>query len=194
MKTSRLMVALFAAAGLVLAGGVSAQAMNKDVRDQAIKSAQAQYKSEKASCNAFRGNARDICVEDAKGKEKIAKAEAAAAYENTPKSRENARLAHADAVYGVAKERCDDRAGNAKDVCVKEAKATYVKAKADAKVDRVAGDARQDSAQKTAAAQREASDDKRTAEYQVAVEKCDALAGTAKDSCVRDAKVRYGKS
>ncbi|MEO8755558.1 MAG: hypothetical protein ABI624_23080 [Casimicrobiaceae bacterium] len=194
MKTSRLMVALFAAAGLSLAGAASAQTMTKDTRDQAIKNAEAQYKSEKASCNALSGNAKDICVEDAKGKEKIAKAEAAAAYQNTPKSRENARLAHADAVYSVAKEKCDDLAGNTKDVCVKEAKATYVKAKADAMVDRVASDAKQDSAQKTATAQREAVDDKRTAEYKVAVEKCDALAGTAKDSCVRDAKVRYGKS
>ncbi len=73
----------------------------------------------------------------AKGKEKIAKAEAKSAYENTPKARENARLAHADATYEVAKERCDDLPGNQKDVCVKEAKAAYVKAKADAKVDRV---------------------------------------------------------
>ena len=194
MKTSRLMVALFAAAGLSLAGGASAQAMNKVARDQAIKSAEVQYKSDKAACSALAGNAKDICVEDAKGKEKIAKAEAAAAYQNTPKSRENARLAHADAVYSVAKEKCDDLAGNAKDVCVKEAKATYVKAKADAKVDRVASDAKHDSAQKTTTAQREASEDKRTAEYKVAVEKCDALAGTAKDSCVRDAKVRFGKS
>ncbi len=194
MMTSRLMVALFAAAGIALAGGVSAQAMNKDARDQAIKSAEAQYKTAKASCDALSGNAKDICVEDAKGQEKIAKAEAAAAYENTPKSRENARLAHADAVYSVAKEKCDDLAGNAKDVCVKEAKAGYVKAKADAKVDRVVSDTGQDSAQKTASAQREAADDKRTAEYKVAVEKCDALAGTAKDACVRDAKTRYGKS
>ena len=122
------------------------------------------------------------------------KAEAEAAYENTPKARENPRLARADATYEVAKEKCDDLAGNAKDVCVKEAKATYVKAKADAKVDRVASDARQESAQKTASAKREATEDKRDAEYKVAVEKCDSLAGTAKDACVRDAKARFGKS
>ena len=36
--------------------------------------------------------------------------------------------------------------------------------------------------------------DKRDADYKVAVEKCDALAGSAKDACVKDAKVRYGKS
>ena len=194
MNRSRLMVALFAAAGLCLAGGASAQMMSKEARDQAIKNAEAQYKTDKAACDALKGNAKDICTEEAKGKEKVTKAEAKAAYENTPKARENARLARADATYEVAKEKCDDLAGNAKDVCVKEAKATYVKAKADAKVDRVATDAKQDAVQKTASAQREAADDKRDANYKVAIEKCDSLAGTAKDACVRDAKVRFGKT
>ena len=194
MNTSKLMVALFAAAGLCLAGGVSAQTMNKDARDQAIKNAEAQYKTDKAACDGLKGNAKDICTEEAKGKEKVAKAEANAAYENTPKARENARLARADATYEVAKEKCDDLAGNAKDVCVKEAKATYTKAKADAKVDRVATDAKQDAVQKTASAQREAADDKNDANYKVAVEKCDSLAGSAKDACVRDAKAKFGKS
>jgi hypothetical protein len=194
MNISKLIVALFAAAGLSLAGGLSAQTMNKDARDQAIKNAEAQYKTDKAACSALKANAKDICTEEAKGKEKVAKAEAKAAYENTPKARENLRLAHADATYEVAKEKCDDLAGNAKDVCVKEAKATYVKAKADAKVDRVASDARQESAQKTASAQREATEDKRDADYKVAIEKCDSLAGTAKDACVRNAKMRFGKT
>jgi hypothetical protein len=194
MNISRLIVALFAAAGLCLAGGVSAQTMNKDARDQAIKNAEAQYKTDKAACDGLKGNAKDICTEEAKGKEKVAKAEANAAYENTPKARETARLARADATYEVAKEKCDDLAGNAKDVCVKEAKAAHVKAQADAKVDRVATDAKQDAVQKTAGAQREAAEDKNTANYKVAIEKCDSLAGTAKDACVRDAKAKFGKT
>jgi len=194
MNRSRLMVALFAAAGLCLAGGASAQMMSKEARDQAIKNAEAQYKTDKAACDALKANAKDICMEEAKGKEKVAKAEAAAGYENTPKARENLRLARADATYEVAKEKCDDLAGNAKDVCVKEAKASYTKAKADAKVDRVATDANQDAAQKTASAKREAADDKRDADYKVAVEKCDSLAGAAKDSCVKNAKMKFGKS
>jgi hypothetical protein len=46
--------------------------------------------------------------------------------------------------------KCDALSGNAKDVCVKEADATLVKAKADAKVDRVAADTQQESAMKQA--------------------------------------------
>lgn len=194
MSASKLTMALLTAAGLCLAGGVHAQPMNKDARDAAMKTAATQYKADKAACDSLSGNAKDICVEEAKGKEKVAKAEAEAAYTNTPKARENARLARADAAYEVAKEKCDDLSGNPKDVCVKEAKAALTKAKADAKVDRVAADTRKDSAEKTADARRDASEDKRDADYKVAVEKCDALAGAAKDACVRDAKTRYGKS
>ena len=49
------------------------------------------------------------------------------------------------------------------------------------------------SAEKTADARRDAAEDKRDADYKVAIEKCDALTGASKDTCVRDAKVRYGK-
>jgi len=189
------MVAMFAAsAGLAFAGGANAQGTSKDSYDMTVKRAQEAYKVDRASCDALSGNVKDICVETAKGKESVAKAEAEAGYRNTPKARESARVARADATYAVAKEKCDDLAGNTKDVCVKEAKAVHVKGTADAKVDRVAADSTMKSAEKTAEARREASEDKRDAEYKVAAEKCDAFAGTAKDSCIRDAKTRYGKS
>jgi hypothetical protein len=194
MNFSNLTIGLMAAAGLTLSGAALAQPMTKDARDQAYKAAEAQYKTERDACSALSGNAKDVCVEEAKGHEKVAKADADASYRNTPNARENARQARADAAYEVAKEKCDDLAGNAKDVCVKQARAAHVKALADAKVDRVAADTRNDAAQKTADAQRAATDEKRDADYMVALEKCDALAGAAKDACVRDARTRYGKS
>ena len=194
MKLSKTLLALFAAAGLAATGASLAATGSKDARDQAIKTAESQYKTDKQACDSLSGNAKDVCVEEAKGKEKVAKADAKAAYEGTPKARESARVARADAMYEVAKEKCDDLAGNGKDVCVKEAKAAHVKATADAKVDRVASEGSRNSADKTAAARAEASQDKRDADYKVAVEKCDGLAGDAKDACVRDAKMRFGKS
>ena len=202
MEIARTTMALVAAAGLCLATGASAAAspmsappaMSKEARDQAIRSAGDRYKADQDACKSLSGNAKDVCVEEAKGKEKIAKAEAEAAYENTPKARENARLAHAQAEYDVATEKCDDLAGNRKDVCRKVAEANYTKAKADAKVDRVAADASDDAMKKTADAKRDAAEDKRDADYKVAHEKCDSLAGSAKDACVRDARAKYGKS
>jgi hypothetical protein len=41
---------------------------------------------------------------------------------------------------------------------------------------------------------KDAAADKRDADYAVAKEKCDALAGAAKDACVGSAKANFGKS
>ena len=200
---SKLMIALFVSAGLGFAGTAAAQMyaskttvtpMSKDSYAMAKTNADAQYKVDKDACSSLSANAKDICMAEAKGKDNMAKADAEAAYQNTPKHRENARIAHAQAAYDVAIEKCDDLAGNAKDVCVKEAKAALVKGKADAKVDRVVADTRQDAAVKQTDARKEASADKRDADYKVAIEKCDALAGPAKDACVSSAKSQFGKS
>jgi hypothetical protein len=205
---SKLMIALFVTAGLGLAGCATQKAapiaaakpmapvapISKDAYDLAIKNAEAQYKVNMDACSSRSGNAKDICLAEANGKEKVAKGDAEAAYKNTPTAREGARVTRAEATYNVAKEKCDELSGNPKDVCVKEADAALVKAKADAKVDRVAADTRQESATKQADANKEANADKRNADYKVAIEKCDAFAGSAKDTCVSNAKAQYGKS
>ena len=202
---SRLIIALFITAGLSFAGVGSAQtyphkttaasaSLTKDGYTQAKKAADAQYKIDKEACSSLSGNAKDICIAEAKAKDDIARAEAAVAYENTPKTRENARVAHARAAYDVSIEKCDDLAGNRKDVCVKEAKAALVRGKADARIDRVAVNARQDATTKQVDAVKEANAEKRDADYKVAIEKCAAFAGPAKDACVGNAKVQYGKS
>jgi hypothetical protein len=43
-------------------------------------------------------------------------------------------------------------------------------------------------------ARSEANADVRDADYKVAIEKCDALAGATKESCVSGAKLQFGKS
>jgi len=202
---SKLLIALFVGAGLGVAGCATqreapmaaakpAAPISKDTYDTIVKNADMQYKMGKDACASRSGNAKDICLTEAKGKERVAKADAEAAYKNTPKEREDARVTRAEATYDVAKEKCDDLSGNSKDVCVKEANAALVKAKADAKVDRVAAETRLDAETKQIDARNEATKNKRDADYKVAIEKCDALAGTAKDSCVSGAKVQYGKS
>jgi hypothetical protein len=202
---SKLLIALFVSAGLGVAGCATqreapmaaakpATPISKDAYDTVVKNADMQYKTDKDACASRSGNAKDICLAEASGKEKVAKADAEAAYRNTPKLREDARVTRAEATYNVAKEKCDEVSGNSKDVCVKEASAVLVKAKADAKVDRVAAETRLDADTKQADARNEATKNKRDADYKVAIEKCDALAGTAKDSCVNGAKAQYGKS
>src|SRR5262245_26723571 len=103
------------------AAPVAAAPISKDAYDTAIRNAETQYKNDKDACASRSGNAKDICMAEATGREKVAKADAEAAYKATPKAREEARVARAEATYAVAKQRCDDRTGNAKDVCMKEA-------------------------------------------------------------------------
>ena len=144
---------------------------------------EAEYKDAKAACDKLRDNAKDVCREEAKGKEKVARAELEYNRSGDPKDATKLAEAKADAAYGVAKEKCDDRTGNDKDVCVKEAKASHTKAMADANMNK-----------KVAAARHDAAEDKREADYKVAREKCDALSGDSKSSCLASLKSRYGKS
>ena len=175
-------------------GNTSPSASTKDAYAQARKSADAQYKLDREACASLAANAKDICIARAKGRNDVARAEAAVAYENTPVTRENARVARARADYGVAVEKCDDLAGNPKDVCVQEAKAALVRAKADANADRIAGNARRGTDRSAQDAARKALEQKREADYKVALEKCGAFAGPAKDACIGNAKLQYGKT
>jgi hypothetical protein len=142
-----------------------------------------EYKAAKVACASLAGNAKDICVEEGKAKEKVARAELEFAYSGKAGDRNAVLVAQADSAYAVAKEKCDDLAGNAKDVCVKEAKAVKVKALADAKMAKTVSTASTDATQA-----------KRDADYKVAAEKCEALAGDARASCVSAAKVQAGKT
>ena len=142
-----------------------------------------EYKADKAACAALAGNAKDICVEEAKGKEKIALAEAEYAHTLKVSDQNKIKVAKAEAAYAIAKEKCDDKAGNVKDVCVQEAKAIETKALADAKLGKEIVESGMDAA-----------DDKRNADYKVAIEKCNALAGETKSNCVAAAKSKFGKS
>ena len=190
----KFLIALMTTAGIITAAPVLSATMSKESYKNTTRSIDATFNTDKERCKSFSGNARDVCMAEAKARQKIAKADAEADYEGTVKARTAARIARADAEYSVAKEKCDDLAGNGKDVCVKEAKAAMVSAKADAKADRKVSDANK-SANKTAnEARRDASEDKRDAEYKVAVERCDTFNGDAKSRCVKDAKVRFGKS
>ena len=169
-------------AGLLAMPMAQAATMTKDAYKSGKDGISSQYKTDKAACNAMTANAKDICAEQAKAKEKVARAELEYGY--TGKARDGTKVMEVKAktAYAVAKEKCDDQAGNAKDVCRKEAKAVEVKALADAKMAKQVGEARSDAA-----------GDKRDADYKVAAEKCDALSGDPKTNCMNSAKAKFGK-
>lgn len=141
------------------------------------------YHSDRSACNSRSGNAKDVCVKEAKAKESVALAELEYAYTAKPRDRTKLLEVKAKSTYTVAKERCDDLSGNAKDLCNREAKTAEQKALADAKMGKEIGEAKSDAAA-----------DKSDADYKVAIEKCESLAGDAKSNCISAARVKFGKN
>ncbi len=192
------------AIGMAFSSGVMAQALSKQEYKDTMERIESDYSSDKKNCQSLSGNANDICMAEADGKEKVAKANLEARDKNTKSAYHDARIVGIEARYSVAKERCDEKTGNNKDVCMKEAKAAEVTAKADAKAQMKSSkahamanekstEARKDAREKSADARHDAAVDKHDAEFSVAKEKCDVLAGNARTNCINDAKARYGK-
>lgn len=171
------------AAAFCASGFAASAAMTKGEHKAALDNAEMSYKSAKAACESFAGNAKDVCIAEAKVEKTFANGKTHSNFKNTPKAQFDAQKDLAGAEYDLAKTKCQTLAGNDKDVCVKEAKAVQTKARVDAQANRQISDAR-----------KEGASEKRDADYSVATEKCDALVGTAKSNCIASAKVRFGKS
>jgi hypothetical protein len=124
---------------MALALGAQAQTSSQgSTSKRQVKNAEedrieAEYKAAREKCDPMQGNAKDVCQKEAKAKEKVAKAELAAQNNPTPANQRKVHEAKAEGTYDVAKEKCDDKKGNDKDVCQKEAKAAYERARADIK-------------------------------------------------------------
>jgi len=119
------------AAAIALAFAVPAQAQtDRKVKNAEEDRIEAEYKADKAKCDSMNGNAKDVCEKQAKGKEKVAKAELEAKANPSERNQRHVEEAKADAAYDVAKEKCDDLKGNEKDACQKDAKAQHERAKA----------------------------------------------------------------
>ncbi len=179
---STLQASLIIAAMLVAATAQSAT-MSKADHNAGKDRISAQYKTDKAACAELKSNAKDVCQVEAKGKQNVALAELQHGYSGELADQMKHLKVRAQADYALAKEKCDDLAGNAKDVCVKEAKAVETKALVDAKAVKQVVEIKTDAAQ-----------EKRNADYAVAAEKCDAMAGDAKSKCIVAAKARFGKT
>jgi len=180
--------------GLGCGGAFAGDLMSKDAYKAEKERINAAYKADDAQrCKSLSGNAKDICHAETTARLKISLAELDARNENTPQAREQAMIVRADAIYAVDLEKCDDLAGQKKDLCRQEAKSIRDKVKADAKAERQSASAQMSANEKIADARKEADDTKREADYRVAMERCDTFAGERKDLCVKDAKARFGK-
>jgi len=173
-------VACGATALVLMAGQAQAANFSKDVYKAAKQELDTLYDGQKKACNAQSGNAKDVCEATAKGQEKVAMAQLS--FNQSGSARDETKLHEAQysARHDIAKEKCDDLSGNAKDVCVKAADGERDKAKADLKL-----------VKKVGAATEDAMEAHTKADYKVAIEKCDAQSGQAKDVCTASAKARF---
>ena len=175
---------LLLALALALQGGKAKASTPeaKAIYQQAMANAAAAFKLARSKCDTLAGVNKDICVAEAKAARVRTQEDASARYKDTIDAYTRARMRIAEANYEVDRARCAAVAGNDRDVCLGQAKANRIAAEADARADK-----------KTIEARADALEAKRTAQYKVALEKCDAYAGAAKDNCVAAAKSEYGE-
>jgi len=115
--------------------GAPAQGMSKPDYKAARDGIAADHKAAEAACKPLTGNARDICKAEAKGKEKVARAELDERNNPGSTNRYEVRSAKAKAAYAIAREKCDDLSAADNKACVAEAKAAEARALADAKAE-----------------------------------------------------------
>lgn len=101
---------ILVALGLVLSVSAIAQNMSKDEHEAAEKSIVAEFKSDKAQCESLTGNANDICMAEAKGKENVAKAELEAKFKPSKESTYKVSVAKAEAKAVLEKAKSDAKA------------------------------------------------------------------------------------
>jgi hypothetical protein len=130
--------------------GVSAQAAESLSPRADYLSVQEQiesgYRAAREKCNELNGNARDLCMVEAKAKQRIEKAEAEARVKGTPRARYDASVIRAEAEYQMAKERCAEQtreSKDAKETCIREAQDIEARAKAAAQSEWRAAEARE---------------------------------------------------
>ncbi len=168
--------------GAMTAPATAATTITKAQFDEQKDAAKAELKRAEAECDKLSDNEEDICEARAKVSYTRQTAMAEAAYKGTFKAYYDAKVDIAKAQHELEKEQCDDQKGNAKDVCLKDAKARMVTATESAK-----------SSLKSHKAKADAAEEKADAIYAAAVERCDAWSGATKDECVAKVKSDMGR-
>lgn len=187
---TKLFATLLAAA--VCVAGAQAAPFGKETYKAHKQRIEAEFDAAQARCKPLKGHGRDICGEQARGTRKVALAELEMQYKPTARNDEKLRMARADAVLAVSREKCETLEGNARDVCRKDAKAVHAAAKVEATLqkDVVEQNLR---AEKTVQERGAAADKQADAQFAAARERCDMLPLDGREACLADAKRRFGR-
>jgi hypothetical protein len=165
---------------ILLTGQAWAQIITKAEYEEGKTRINAAYDQEKKACSKLSGNQEDVCKVEAKANREAGLADLDASLKGTLDARISAEEEKVNGIYDIAKEKCDDYNGDAKDLCLTKAKADRNTGMANVKANRKTMEARQEAAEK-----------KMESDYEVALKKCDSYAGNVKDSCKDKAKADY---
>jgi hyperosmotically inducible protein len=141
--------------------------------------AAADYKAAEKNCKSMSGNAKTVCIEEAKVARARTEQEAVAQYNNTGKASIDSRTKLANAEFSLAKARCATSSGTEKDSCINNAKSVHTAALADAKLNVTSSTTASTAAPVTTA-------DTSDATKAAAVEKCAQVAGQPSTGCLID--------
>lgn len=177
------MAFMLACAALVGAGqaGAASDERFQQYRES-LEGARATYRADAAHCRQEKGGARQLCLAEARAVHKKASAEAVAHWRNTAQARTDARIVAADADLEVAKVRCKTGPGRARDACLRQARQERLAATTDARSDLRVTEARDRD-----------KEERKKRYYRAAREKCDALAGAAREACMTLARAQYSE-
>lgn len=182
-----------AAASLVATASI---AMTRADYQKARERIRTELKTRQSQCSGLAANARDVCRVQARGAERVARADLEALYRPSDQAHFKAQVVRAEAAHEVARKKCDDLADPARKVCQKDAKGVHVRAVEDAKVAQVQARPGDTPAAKNAAvaeALKHATAERRKADFDAAIERCSALAADLQAKCVDDAKRVYAQ-
>ena len=132
-----------AAGALLLLCAATAQAGDTSAALE-LQRIDAEFDAARERCDDLAGQAKDICLAEARAERRIRKVEVAARGQGTTKARYDAQVARAEAEFGVAKERCGIRGGDERAACVADARAAEARAKEEARRARAEAEARED--------------------------------------------------
>ena len=182
---------LLATASLMATGAL---AMNRAEYNTAKQRIGVDAKVRLAKCRPLSAHAKEVCTKEARGAALIARADLDAIYKPSDQTTYKARVTRADVAYNVTWEKCDELAGQTREVCRMDAKGVHVRAVEDAKVALVEarpGDTVVAKNVAVAQARKDAATARRKADFDAAKARCGALAPDLQAKCVEDAKRVY---
>lgn len=128
----------FAAAPHAPAHGAAPAPMTRPAYEAGKAKIAAQYQADQKICDGVKGALQDVCQIEAKGRRESLLADLEAQYKPGADASFKAKNVTADANFAVAKKKCEvQQKGDAKDRCVKQAKASREAAVRQAKVERI---------------------------------------------------------